>query len=118
MLNSKSKANLLGINFQITKMKKRYFNSILPKIGIITIWLVAFCSGCSEDFFNKQPLDAVSNGTFWKTEADAQLGLVGCYFVDNGMGMGEDMIFGTFNPGLYLDMAAGNGSEGGQENAR
>lgn len=114
MLNSKLKANLLGINFQITKMKKRYFNSILPKIGIITIWLVAFCSGCSEDFFNKQPLDAVSNGTFWKTEADAQLGLVGCYFVDNGWGWGGHD-FWHFQSWLYLDMAAGNGSEGGQK---
>lgn len=35
--------------------------------------------GCSEDFLDKQPGDAISSGTFWKTETDAQLALTGVY---------------------------------------
>jgi len=95
-------------------MKKRYFNSILPEIGIIIIWLGAFSFGCTKEVFDKQPLDAVSEGTFWKTEADAQLGLVGCYFVDNGWGWGGHDFWHAQSM-LYIEMAAGNGSEGGQK---
>lgn len=33
---------------------------------------------CS-DFLDREPKDALSPGTFWKTEADAKLALTGCY---------------------------------------
>jgi len=35
--------------------------------------------GCEEDFLDKQPLDQLSSGTFWQTENDALLALVGVY---------------------------------------
>jgi len=60
-------------------MKKRYFNLILPKIWIVLVLLGTFSSGCNKSFFDKQPLDSASDATFWKTEGDAQLALVGCY---------------------------------------
>jgi hypothetical protein len=91
-----------------TKMGKRYFNSMSPGIWIVLILLV-FCSqGCNESFFDKQPLDAVSDGTFWKTEGDAQLALVGCY--NTGAGWSSED-FWTARSLLYLDLMAGNGSE-------
>ncbi|BAX78452.1 RagB/SusD family nutrient uptake outer membrane protein [Labilibaculum antarcticum] len=34
---------------------------------------------CNEDFLDKQPSDAISSGTFWKTETDAQMALAGVY---------------------------------------
>ena len=70
--------------------------------------MTIFCSSCNKDFFNKQPLDAVSDGTFWKTAADAQLALVGCYTVPNGGGTQD---FFTFRGLLFIDMIAGEGSD-------
>ena len=60
-------------------MKKKYFKSLSSKKGIVVILLAIFIMGCNEDFFDKQPLDQASDATFWKTEGDAQLALVGCY---------------------------------------
>ena len=39
----------------------------------------AAMSSCSEDFLDRAPGDALSPSTFWKTEADADLALTGCY---------------------------------------
>ena len=88
-------------------MKKRNFNSILPKIWITLVLLVTFCSGCNKDFFEKQPLDAVSDATFWKTDSDANLALIGCYNLSTGA-TGD---FWNWQGVLYLDLAAGNGGE-------
>ena len=89
-------------------MKKKYFKSLLSKKGIVLILLATFILGCNEDFFNKQPLDQASDATFWKTEGDAQLALVGCYNTGAGW-QGED--FWTPRSFVYLDLMAGNGSE-------
>src|ERR1035437_8077436 len=89
-------------------MKKRYINSILPKIWIILVLLGFLNSGCKKDFFDKQPLDAVSDATFWKTAGDAQLALVGCYNTGAGWKDGD---FWTPRSLVYLDLMAGDGSE-------
>ncbi|ULQ51961.1 RagB/SusD family nutrient uptake outer membrane protein [Flavihumibacter fluvii] len=39
--------------------------------------LVLFCS-CTKDL-QKDPLDAISSDSFWKTDADVQMALAGCY---------------------------------------
>jgi starch-binding outer membrane protein, SusD/RagB family len=52
---------------------KRFNQYILT--GLIAIML--FCS-CAKDL-EKNPLDAISSGSFWKTDADAQMALAGCY---------------------------------------
>src|SRR5882762_3799850 len=86
-------------------MKKRYFNLIF----FIIILLISG-TGCKKNFFDKQPLDAISDQTFWKTEDDARLGLVGCYFVEMGGGWGGDE-FWHMNSMMRLDCAGGNASE-------
>lgn len=89
-------------------MKKKYFKSLSSKTGIVLILLATFLLGCNKDFFDKQPLDQASDATFWKTEGDAQLALVGCYNTGAGW-QGED--FWTPRSFVYLDLMAGNGSE-------
>lgn len=44
-------------------------------ISLLTISL----SGCSKDFLDRNPPDQFSTGTFWKTQADADLALAGVY---------------------------------------
>lgn len=76
---------------------------------ISVLAIVAACStGCKKAFLDKQPLDAISDATFWKTEKDATLALTGCYNIGAGWSgesfwMPRDMI--------HLDMMAGLGSE-------
>ena len=89
-------------------MKKRYFNLIIPKTWIILGMLLAFSFGCNKDLLDKQPLDAVSDATFWKTENDAKLALIGCY--NTGAGW-QDGDFWTPRSLVYLDLMAGDGSE-------
>jgi hypothetical protein len=36
-------------------------------------------SGCDSDFLTEYPTDALSEATFWQTESDATMALVGCY---------------------------------------
>lgn len=50
-------------------MKKKY---------LFVALLIAGLQSCS-DFLDKYPGDVLTPDTFWKTEADAKLGLVGCY---------------------------------------
>ncbi len=55
-------------------MKKLY--SVTVSVVLTTLML---CSSCQKDFLDKNPLDQISSGTFWKTDADAQMALAGCY---------------------------------------
>ena len=36
-------------------------------------------SSCKKDFLEKNPLDSISNETFWKSKADVAMALSGCY---------------------------------------
>jgi len=48
---------------------------IIPTLAILIISLF----GCSKNFLNRNPPDQLSAGTFWKTQADADLALAGVY---------------------------------------
>jgi hypothetical protein len=74
----------------------------------LVLLLTALMPGCSNEIFDKQPLDAVSDATFWKTEKDASLALVGCYNFGSYWASGD--FFGGISM-IYLDMMAGLGSE-------
>lgn len=87
---------------------KKANNYIRQTIFLLCFLPILFFSSCDKEIFDKQPLDAASDATFWKTENDAQLALIGCY--NNYAGWrGED--FWTPRAILYLDLMAGNGSE-------
>ena len=53
----------------------------------------AMSTGCSEDFLDRAPGDALSPATFWKTEADADLALTACYYQVRYPNRIEDMIY-------------------------
>ncbi|MGN0053281.1 MAG: RagB/SusD family nutrient uptake outer membrane protein [Bacteroides sp.] len=55
---------------------KRLHNTI---IGMAILAGTSICTGCSDDFLQKDSLTAVSSSTFWQTEADALNGLAACY---------------------------------------
>ena len=44
--------------------------------GLSILWIF---TSCSDNFLDKNPLDQVSNQTFWKSESDAYIALVGVY---------------------------------------
>jgi len=88
-------------------MKKRVL-IIKGNIAFILI-IISIFSSCSNDIFDKQPLDQVSDGTFWKTEDDAKLALTGCYYTWGGGWTGEN--FWDPRSLIHLDLMAGNGSE-------
>jgi len=72
--------------------------------------LLAISPGCKKDFFDKQPLDAVSDATFWKSEGDAKLALAACYRSRSG-GDWTSNDFWTPWSILNMEIMAGNGSE-------
>lgn len=67
----------------------------MKKIFIIgsSVLLVLF-SSCKKDFLDKNPTDQLASETFWKTEADVQMGLTGVYNVMTNRS--------TFNHGRML----------------
>jgi len=48
-------------------------------IAIASILPLFFLISCSKNYLNVNPEDQLSDGTFWKTESDADLALTGCY---------------------------------------
>ncbi len=87
---------------------KRYSQTIqLYKVCLIASCIIFLLSGCS-DLLDKEPPSAISNGSFWKGEGDAELALVGCYRFQTGWSHDD---FATPQGLLYLDFAGGNGTE-------
>lgn len=41
--------------------------------------LTTFLTGCKKDFLNQQPLDAITDDAFWKTEEQLKLAVNACY---------------------------------------
>lgn len=85
----------------------KYKGQILHSLGILS-FILFLLSGCKKDYFDKQPLDSISDATFWKSEKDATLALTGCYNIGAGW-TGET--FWMPRSLLGLDLMAGFGSE-------
>lgn len=84
-------------------LRMPHFNAVL-----LILIIILGSIGCKKQFLDKQPLDAVSDATFWKTEKDAKLALTGCYDIGAGW-TGET--FWMPRSLVYLDLMAGFGSE-------
>lgn len=57
---------------------------------IYTLGLFLICSSCNESFLDVTPRNQLSEDTFWQTEEDAKLALIGIYDLWGGQGGGED----------------------------
>jgi starch-binding outer membrane protein, SusD/RagB family len=86
-------------------MKNNYITSKL--IASISIFAAFFAVSCS-DVLDKQPTTSISDATFWKSESDALLALVGCYEFPHGWNSDD---FAHPQGLMYLDLAGGNGVE-------
>lgn len=85
----------------------KYKGQILHSLSILS-FILFLLPGCKKDYFDKQPLDSISDATFWKSEKDATLALTGCYNIGAGW-TGET--FWMPRSLLGLDLMAGFGSE-------
>lgn len=56
------------------KMKTKYICILL-----VTGMVMGLLSSCKKSYLDKKPTDAISSATFWKTDADVQMGLTGVY---------------------------------------
>jgi starch-binding outer membrane protein, SusD/RagB family len=86
-------------------MKNNHITSIL--IATLCIIVAYFSESCS-DILDKQPTTSISDATFWKSESDVLLALVGCYEFPHGWNNDD---FAHPQGLLYLDLAGGNGVE-------
>jgi hypothetical protein len=87
----------------------RKISFIKGKLFAATAIAVIALSSCSDDIFDKNPLDKVSDGTFWKTESDANLALTGCYYTFGAQWASNN--FWTLRAFVRMDIMAGDGSE-------
>ncbi len=47
--------------------------------ALLASLILGITSSCNDEFLDKNPLQAISGATFWKTQADVDMGLVGVY---------------------------------------
>ena len=80
--------------------------TVLASLGAII--LNGATVACS-DIFDKQPLDKVSDQTFWKNEKDAIMAWTACY--NHGSGWVSNTFWAPRTM-LWLDLMAGYGVEG------
>lgn len=83
----------------MSNFKRQVIMKILHTIKL-TVILILFLSSCNK-YLDKNPKDAIYNEAFWKTDADAQIALTGCYNKLYSFPMG------WVRP--YLDCLADNG---------
>lgn len=83
---------------------KIYINRGKILSAIVALLTLCFLS-CEEDFLDKNPLTDISSPTFWNTQNDADMALVGCYArLNNGTF--------SFEGKMSLDVLAGDASSG------
>lgn len=83
-------------------MKLTYIKSFL-----LTAIVAISATSCS-DYLETAPHASISDASFWTGESDAMLALVGCYRSETGW---SHDAFDTPQGLIYLDLAAGMGSE-------
>lgn len=77
--------------------------SAMPRVVIAVATFSAFVlAGCKDDFLDKQPLDALSSATFWRTESDAKLALTGVYYLEGTESAGAKQQYSFWNQDTYL----------------
>lgn len=81
-------------------MKKSSVNKYRFVIALLSISAIVL-TGC-DSLLNKNPLDSLSNGTFWKTEGDALLALTGVYQQNKLTGTNAKQSFDLWNQDAYL----------------
>lgn len=81
-------------------MKKSSVNKYRFVIVLLSISAIVL-TGC-DSLLNKNPLDSLSNGTFWKTEGDALLALTGVYQQNKLTGTNAKQSFDLWNQDAYL----------------
>lgn len=60
-------------------MNKIYFKNLIGRSSIILLLGALFLPGCSEDYLNENPKNAISEGIYWETKEDASQALMGIY---------------------------------------
>lgn len=65
--------------------------NIIPDCILLVFVLMTI--SCKKDFLDKNPLDQISSGTFWKTEDDVKMALTGCYSRLQSNFLGFDRVF-------------------------
>lgn len=76
-------------------------------LWLVLVFSMVLVASCDEDLLDKQPLDSLSAGTFWKSESDATLALSGVYARTHNAEEGRNFYGYSL---LYLDGATDNGS--------
>ncbi|HET7180149.1 MAG TPA: RagB/SusD family nutrient uptake outer membrane protein, partial [Chryseosolibacter sp.] len=54
-------------------------NRIIKKSHLLVAILLLSGAACNDDVLNNNPLDRISEGTFWSTKAEAEMALAGVY---------------------------------------
>lgn len=87
-------------------MKKTNLKSIISICGTLSLIFILSC----QDLLEKYPTDQISEGTFWKTEADAMLALTGVYYELPGK---NGSFYSFWQKGLVMrfDLSTDNGNE-------
>ena len=56
-----------------------YFKNLIGKITFILFLVILFLPGCSEEYLDENPKNAISEAIYWETREDAHQALMGIY---------------------------------------